>query len=42
MESIVSWGKKSTVLNAGIVHLSILWWLNSSGDGEGDIFSSAI
>lgn len=42
MEGIVSWGKKSTVLNAGILHLSILWWLNSSGDGEGDIFSSAI
>lgn len=32
----------STVLNAGILHLSILWWLNSSGDGEGGIFSSGI
>lgn len=38
MESIMSWEKISTVLNAGILGLSVLWWLNSSGDGEGIYF----
>lgn len=28
----------STVLNAGILGFSILWWLNSSGDGRGIYF----